>query len=504
MIPSIQVPIPHRIPLHGLFLFAAFLLVAQLLSGTSVMFAELVFLFVIVSGIAVNVAGGMRTLPGFCVAMMSLKLVVVSQVTKVLIGESPEEQLETPVRTLVALLLGLISVTGGLWGAGKFQGRRPLFQPDLSLENLRISFWATFVIGFGSFLGVMATGVEEGSLMVGGIPGLLRQLAFCLGLSIVFSTAYVLVKSEGRRLIGRFNAAPAGLYFIMGVMSASKQGMSEPLLLIVFTAIGFGFKFSLRHWVTGSAFAVFCIAILFPFGQVARNYTRGYGFWETLDVTASFARQHFGSLEGYRDMMQQDQDGLDSTTLTHYYRRSIPLLERVSLVKVADMLVAATQREGGSGWETITHGFKMAAPRFLYPQKPAVNTGTFLGKKAGVISEDDWGTQISFGFIADAYSAFEWWGVLIIPGVIAASFSLLFSYLVGDVRSNPWCIYLYAEYQHFFAEQTIAAMTLTVLRKPLWLVGAYAAVRILLYLRRLQVSSAAQLPVSHPVKGSSS
>ncbi|MBI1840572.1 MAG: hypothetical protein HYR88_06930 [Verrucomicrobia bacterium] len=492
MIASIQVPVPKRIPPHGLFAFAALLLLGQLATGTSLLFAELVFLFVVLSGLAVNIAGGMRSLQGFCVSMMALKLVVISQVTKALFGEAAEDQLETPVRTMLALLLGLISVTAGMGLARVFHSRRPLFQPDISPEALRMSFWATFVIGFGSFLGVMATGVEEGALMVGGVPGLLRQLSFCLGLSIVFSTAYVLVTSKGRRLIGWFNALPGGLYFIMGVMSASKQGMSEPLLLVVFTAIGFGFRFSAKHWLAGGAFAAFCVAVLFPFGQVARNYTRGYGFWETLEVTAAFAQRHLGTLDGYRDMMQQDQEGLDSTTLTHYYRHSIPLLERVSLVKVADMLVAATMREGGSGWETITHGFKMAAPRFFYPQKPAVNTGTFLGKKAGVISDDDWGTQVSFGFIADAYSAFEWWGVLLIPGLIAGSFSLLFSHLVGEVRGNPWCIYLYAEYQHFFAEQTIAAMTLTVIRRPLWLVGAYASVRILLHLRKLRVASAAR------------
>jgi hypothetical protein len=283
-------------------------------------------------------------------------------------------------------------------------------------------------------------------------------------------------------LFGWTNGLPTALFFMLGILSASKQGMFEPFLLVILTAIAFRFRFSLVHLGVAGFLAIFAVGVLFPFAQVARSFTRGYGLADTVTATAEFASKHFSSLEGFSQLHEQYDDAADRAELTQYYERKIGLLERVSLIKMVDLLVFATDIQGESEWETIAHGFKMVMPRFLYPDKPAINTGTFLGKKAGVISDDDWGTQISFGFIADAYSAFGWLGVALIPGIVTGCFGLLFGWLVGSLERNVWCIYLFAEFQHFFAEQTISAMTLTVLRRPIWLVAIYVLIRLVRYL----------------------
>jgi hypothetical protein len=274
--------------------------------------------------------------------------------------------------------------------------------------------------------------------------------------------------------------------------------MFEPFLLVGLTAVAFGFRFSIAHLAAAVAFAVFAVGVLFPFGQVARSYTRGYGFTETITATAEFAVKHFTSLQGFRQLHEQYDDAAEKAELTRYYDQSFGLLERVSLIKMADLLVAATEREGLSEWETITHGFEMALPRFIYPNKPAINTGTYLGKKAGVISEDDWGTQISFGFIADAYSSFGWTGAAVIPGAVTLAFLLLFNCLVGSLERNVWCVYFFAEFQHFFAEQTISAMTLTILRRPIWLVAIYLLIRLAGYLLHLRSMSQPRHGLSWP------
>lgn len=471
-------PIPSRLPIGWVIACAFCLLGAQLLTGTSLVFAELVFLFTVLSGVAVNLAGGLSRIGGFCIGMMSLKLVIVSQIAKSVLGEAGDSRLSMPQTTMGVLLLGLVSMTAAVLLLRAVRVGKPLFQVDTSLESLRAGACITFALGAVSHLGVMVTGTDEGALQVGGIPGLLRQLSFCLSISVVFTTAYVIRASGGNRLMTWFNGIPTGLFFILGILSASKQGMFEPVLLVLLTAIAFQFRFSLTHLIAAAVMLVFAVGVLFPFAQVARSFTRGYGLVETVSLTSEFAAKHFTSVEGFRQLHEQYDDAADLADLTQYYEVKIGLLERVSLIKMVDLLVAATAVEGESKWETISHGFKMVMPRFIYPDKPAVNTGTYLGKKAGVISDDDWGTQISFGFIADAYSAFGWTGVVIIPGIITGCFLLLFNWLVGPVERNVWCVYLFAEFQHFFAEQTISAMTLTVLRRPIWLIAVYLGVRL--------------------------
>ena len=479
------IPMPDRVPMRWVIAGGGALMLAQLLAGTGAIYTQLVFLFVILSGIAVNLAGGLSRIGGFCIAMMSLKLVIISQVAKSFFGEPGDSRLRMPVTTIGVLVMGLASVTAAVMLVRFVRVRKHLLVTDASLESLRVGAVITFGLGAMSHLGVMGTGVDDGALQVGGLPGLLRQWSFCLSLAVVFSTAYVIEKSGGKRLLGWFNGIPAAFFFALGILSASKQGMFEPLLLIGLTAVAFRFRFAVAHLVAGVMFLVLAVGVLFPFGQVARSYTRGYGIVETITTTAEFATKHFTSFEGFRQLHEQYDDAAERLDLTQYYERPIGLLERVSLIKMVDLLVTATVREGESEWDTISHGFKMVLPRFIYPDKPAINTGTYLGKKAGVISEDDWGTQISFGFIADSYSAFGWAGVALIPGIVTLCFLLLFNWFVGPLERNVWCVYLFAEFQHFFAEQTISAMTLTILRRPIWLVAIYVIIRVACYGWRL-------------------
>lgn len=468
-------PIPASMPLLPVIAGGFLLFAAQLAVGTSLLFAELVFLFVFLTGVGIRMAGGLARLGGICIAAMSLKLVIISQIAKTILGEPGDLRLEVPHITMGVLTAGLASVVCGAALARPFQVREPWFATDNRPEALKHAAILTFLVGSISHLGVMATGVDGNVLQVGGLPGLLRQLAFAISLSVVFSTAHVIQRSGGARLLSWFNLLPAGFFFSLGVLASSKQGMLEPIFLIALTGIAFRYRFSLSHLVFGCLFLAFTLLVIFPFGQVARNHTRGSSVRESFELSVEFIGRHFGSVEGYLELLRTRDDAESETSVAPYYERPIGFLDRLSLIKMADLLVAATERDGISRWETITHGFEMALPRFIYPSKPAINTGTYLGKKAGVISDEDWGTQISFGFIADAFSSFSWLGASIIPGVATFLFLLLFNTLTGPLEKNVWCIFFVAQFQHFFAEQTLSAMTLTLVRMPIWYIALHLA-----------------------------
>jgi len=199
-------------------------------------------------------------------------------------------------------------------------------------------------------------------------------------------------------------------------------------------------------------------------------------------LLGEFMSSYFMSRSGWQDFSatyktQQAEE-------VSYYQRPDAALDRLSVIKPVDVLITATLRQGESGWETVTHGLKMLLPRKIYPQKPAIGSGNFLGLKAGLLTEDDFGTQVSFSIIGDAFSAFGWRGVALIPLVSCLSFFLIYRCLVGPVERNVWCIYFMVYFQHYFVELSIAGFTVCTFQQPFvflatsWLLrGSFAALQ---------------------------
>src|SRR5215510_11981009 len=79
---------------------ALLLMILQLATGTSLAFAELTFLAVVFSVMAVNLDGGPRTLAGCCVAIVALQTFMIAEVAKVFYGEPGQSHLEVPLYTM--------------------------------------------------------------------------------------------------------------------------------------------------------------------------------------------------------------------------------------------------------------------------------------------------------------------------------------------------------------------------------------------------------------------
>ena len=93
------------------------------------------------------------------------------------------------------------------------------------------------------------------------------------------------------------------------------------------------------------------------------------------------------------------------------------------MVGEADRLGSATERQQAfTGWETITWGFKLLTPSFLYAKKPTMEAGNYLGHIVGDIGPSDTETQVSYGVMANLYNAFSFIGVLVGTLVFFAGF----------------------------------------------------------------------------------
>jgi hypothetical protein len=305
-------------------------------------------------------------------------------------------------------------------------------------------------------------------------------LSFCLGFAIGVGTAYTIVASEGRRCFSMFNAIPFVISFIFGVMYASKQGMFEPFFYVALTAVAFRYRIRGMHMALFVVLLFLAAFVFYPFGQSARNSVRGYGFKDTIIEAAHFIREHFSSVGAYKELLSTEANASPEQDAYNYFDKPVGLLERLSLIKMADLLVTATLKDGTSGWETVVHGFKMIPPRFIYPEKPVWNTGQVLAHKVGMLAEDDESTQVSFGFIPDAFSSFGWAGAFVIPFLLCLSFFLVYKWLLGSLTGSVWGIYFVVQLQHSFTEATIASMILTILYNPITYVVLYFAIEHLM------------------------
>ncbi|HEX4644790.1 MAG TPA: hypothetical protein VH598_04205, partial [Verrucomicrobiae bacterium] len=390
---------PSRVRLDFLIGGALLLLFLQLVSGTLQVYAELIFLFIVLSGITVNLLGGLNSISGFCVAAMSLKIVVISQIAKVFLWQPADQRLETPLETAAVLLAGMAGMCLAAALTAPVRFRKHILSTAVDSESLRALSIVLTLIGLVVTFGITVLGGGgDGVLQVGGVVGVLRQFSFCLSFAIGVGTAYTIVGSNGKRLFSIFNAVPFFISFIFGVLYASKEGMFGPFLYLALAACAFNFAIRGIHLACLLAFVLTATFIFYPFAQLARSEVRGYGFKDTIGESGRFIGEHFGSLSGFQDMLAAEANSPPEQDFYNYYRKPLGLFERLSLIKMVDLLTSSTLQEGTSGWETVIHGFKMMVPRAIYPQKPVWNTGQLLAHKAGMLAEDDESTQVSFGF----------------------------------------------------------------------------------------------------------
>ena len=464
-----KLSIPRKVRMDWTLGFALTLLALQLANGTTPLFAQLVFIFTMLCAYTINLAGGLNTVSGFCITIFGLKTVVVSQCAKACLWEPAQLELSEPVTSLLVLVLGLAGLTVAAWLTKPFTVRQPLLTAFQDEETLRVAAWLTTAIGLVSIVGMLALGgAQDGVIRVGGITGVLRQLSYTMKLAVVFTTAHTVVRSGGRRAVSWISLAAMGAMFLFGLLTASKEMMFEPALLFVVTAIAFDFSFRWSHFAAMVALGLFAQVVLFPFAQVARNFVRGYGVVQSVQNTGDFVAMLLRSGRPLAQLQAAQEVDNSSSDDDHTYFHGVSgFLERFSMIKAVDILVTETLREGISGWETITHGFRMLVPRLLNPSKPAINTGNFLGHKAKMLGDNDQGTQVSFGFIADSFSAFKWWGAFLLPCLLMIAFVLVYRTLSGPLERNVWCAFLMCEFQHAFTEQPIASMLIGIVLAPI-------------------------------------
>jgi hypothetical protein len=366
------------------------------------------------------------------------------------------------------------------------------------MEVLRVIAMLCFVFGTGAFFAGQVLGTrEDGAIYIGGFAGLLRRVGACSPLAIVAGTAYTILASDGKRLFGPYNLLAFWTEFAVGVVFANKQAMIEPFLYVAATGLAFRFPWRRTHLVGGAFFLFLTLFVLYPFGQVARNYIRGPTLKETINRTVEFLGENLRRPHFLVEQYQQYREGVEEDDMNRYFERPNGLLERLALIKPTDSLISQTMKEGTSGWENITAGLADLVPRLLLP-RPFVNVPNELGYKAGIVLEENFGTCVSFFFAGDAFSSFGWPGVAVVSFAVGLILIVVTRLLVTGFDQNIWAVMLLGTYHHEIAEGHIGGVLQTIIYQTGYTVCSLLAVRVaaqvLLLARRRLGRTRAKLP----------
>lgn len=469
------ISLPTRFRLTIPVATAILLFVTQLMSGTSFVFSFLIFMYILFLLLAVNNLRGMATLSGFCIVMMGLKTVVVSQIAKLMFWQPADSFLEVPEVTAGVLCVGMVSIFGATAVARRIRFQNELMSPVLDPKALKKIWVASYVFGLMTNIVVQVYGVDEitGTVIGGGIINFFRQFTFVYSLSVVAATAYTIVSSNNRKSFGLITFISILTEVIIGILGTSRAAIGEPIIMYLLTCIAFRFSFKLRHMGGLAMTVILLIFVLSPLSLIGRSYARSPSFTDNVNALMTVINR------GPSEWKAELEDTFGRYSSFQYYGEDMGVLDRFSLIEQVDELVAATLATEASGWLTIEHGFKLMMPHFLYPDKPLYNSANFLGHRIGIISDENETTQITFGLIAESYSAFEWGGVVIIPFMLNLLFFVIYKKLVGDIFNNIWAIWLFGVFQHAFVEATIGSMLSYLFRFPLLVIFVYFILNIL-------------------------
>lgn len=424
---------------------------AQVVVGTDPTFTGLVILFTALWLVTVKVLGGVKTIFGLCVGFMGAQHIVISQVAKALMGQRPDTPLLQPILTMQIYTIGMamILLAALITRLRPLQSIKPILIPEMRLDHLRMLAIVFTVLMFARYAAL--SGVVS-------VARVLLQFDFITPTAVATSTAYVVLASDKKRAFGMMTFVSVVVPFLFGIAFSQRKESSYALLIFVVTAIAFGYRFKIWHYIMGAALGYFFVAIVFPFALYARGVTRNETFvrsfsrsWDVfLDVVNNPAK--YQKLASTAPPMEDV-----AANRIYYYGSPDPNLDRMSLIIITDALVQSTVLRGQTGWETIDKGFDMVVPRAFNQGKEIVGTSNEIAQRApGVVNDLDRATSITLGFFLEGFMAFGWMGAILTPFLIAFGYFLVFRIVLQEhLHQNIWACALFVFLPWTFSEGTI-------------------------------------------------
>ncbi len=460
--------------------FVAYL-VGQLVVGTSLIVAAWFSLAILFGLLSVQAAGGVRTALGVLNLILIGKFLLLTIAMKMLTAEPSEKNLYAAETTAVVMAVGFLAVFLGT----SIQRSLPQIRQVLPSEvpNISLLILAAIIFTAGCLGAIYNIRVQMGAGSVvnsGGLLGIARQFGALKAFSVVPAMLYLWRTGRKQYLSHPAILAMVAGCSILGLFGAQKAEAMEPsFYAALMVAARYGFR-SRRFLGVAAAGLLLFLGFVYPYSQYARSHGVRQG---DTDNRLLAIREIAPRLLFDPDFRNQVDFDIRTTETQCWDAWALLPLSRFAMVCPADRLIAVTdQLDSRTGWETITWGFKLLAPSFLYPNKPAFGTGNYLAHITGQLESGDQTTQVSFGLMANFYNAFRLPGVFIgtLVFFIAAYYWLTVLFGNPQFSGKPsvsvmFFLFLIGTYQHGLPENSFASLLPGMIVVPLLFSGLLVA-----------------------------
>ena len=438
-------------------------LAGQLLAGTSVIVAAQFTVAIFFGLLAVVAGGGVKSVFGLLNLILIGRYLLIAIAIKIVLLEPADKNLREPGMTSLVMMVGFFALCIATVVACASPQPCKALLPSARRPVVFLSFaLVLFVLcNAGYFVG-MAPSLNGEGLTTGGVLGYARTLASMKAFAVVPAMFYAWSSGSRRFLTHPLVLAILGASLAVGIFSTGKQDAMEPVVYYVAMAIlrrGLHYR---KLWIFGTAAALLFGLVIFPYSQVVRVSGGREGSVSQRVVVIEDVLHKVLTEPSFGLAVATDAVGQTTGHRLYWDYKILTPLNRLSLVADADRLISASMRTAPTEWETITWGFKLLMPSFLYPDKPIYEAGNYFGHLAGDLNLMDRDTQVSYGPLANWYNAFAMPGVLIGTMVLFGALYYWLRLFCGKAEwgadaggGTIWLLLIIGTYHHRLAESTL-------------------------------------------------
>ena len=438
-----HISLPERIPLSYAFMFASGLFLVQQVEHTTLYFSACSFLFIVISTLAFNVAGGLTRTSGGYIFFYSLLAVILGLTVKAFVGEAGDSNLLRPHLLITIYAATSVMLLLSAAAARKFTRGVPLLQGLVNDANLSRATVGCLVSGIA--LSVATRTLDRGSGTV--FSALLQINRFC-ELTILLGVTHAIRSSGGRKSVNvPVLLASFTLVVLGGLFGFSKEGFFTPLVCWALAAGAQRLRVTTGQVIFGVLLSVFLSYYMVPYSQYGRTQMR-VGLGPSLEVSVRL----LSDLGDVRRKFEAEQ-ATNGDAPGGYFNKSQGIFNRLQMISIDDLLIDATERQGVEGFYPLWEDVENLVPHLFWPGKPAYLWGNVYAHEAGVaIGEEDFFTGISFSPASEGYHLGKWVGILVAAPLLWTAMFLLFDSLCGDVRQSPWGLLAISYFAHGASE----------------------------------------------------
>lgn len=422
----------YKIPPLVLLTTVLALAVGELVCGTGLYFVTMMTIAMISIGITYNMLGGLSRISGFMFAAMAAASIVISQFAKVILQEPADQHLDAPHLTITVYAVFYFCAMVGVLVFGWVRLRLPKPHESRPGVQTRVLYFVSLIVGAIASVAFWRAefGTVEQQATLAHSLGL--AFSYLLLFSIVLAVDRKITETDGRHSLSVWVVLSALVVAAFQYLGTSRQGLAMPVVIYLLSCYVRGYRFKARHYIAALIGVVAFVAIISPF----ELYSRGLMSYRPFGERITEGRDLLLSPPRWKTIWDAElaEETGGGWRDEYYEHRGTFVLSRFSLIRADSDLIAACSSGFHYGFTALRMDLLRDVPRALYRDKPDVGSAVYMQNVIGI--ESDSATNWDFTSVSDAFGAFSWFGVVLVPILLLPAIFVVYDSMF-DV-ATPW------------------------------------------------------------------